>query len=82
MPTLHVRNIPEDLHTHVRRLAAAESRSLSAQVVTLLAWAVEHDELRREQRALLQGIAQRRQRRRLAPGTPDSTRLLRADRDR
>jgi plasmid stability protein len=34
--TLHVRNIPEDLYKRLRSRAAAEHRSLSAEVIGLL----------------------------------------------
>jgi plasmid stability protein len=36
MPILHVRNVPEDLYERIRRRAAEEKRSISAEVVDLL----------------------------------------------
>jgi len=36
MPILHVRNVPEDLYERIRRRAAEEKRSISAEVITLL----------------------------------------------
>ena len=80
MPTLHVRSVPEDLYTRVQELARTSSRSLSAQVVTLLYEALEEEERRLQQGSALRSI----RRRRFAPpeGTPASTDLLREDRGR
>jgi len=36
MPILHVRGIPEELYDDIKRRAAAEHRSLSAEVIALL----------------------------------------------
>lgn len=36
MATLHVRDVPDDVHAKIRALARAEGRSLNAQVVRLL----------------------------------------------
>jgi plasmid stability protein len=36
MPTLHVRDVPADLYDELRQRAAAEGRSLSAEVIKLL----------------------------------------------
>jgi len=36
MATLHVRNVPDDLYERLRLRAAAEHRSLSAEVIGLL----------------------------------------------
>lgn len=36
MPTLHVRNVPDELYDRLRRRASAENRSLSAEVLELL----------------------------------------------
>ena len=35
MPILHVRNVPDNLYAGIRRLADAENRSVSAQVIRL-----------------------------------------------
>lgn len=82
MPTLHVRNVPDRIYRRIRRLAQAESRSLSAEVVTLLDRAVQIDASRAAQARILAGIERRRLRRRLLPGAPDSLELLREDRAR
>ncbi len=80
MPTLHVRSVPEDLYTRLQRMAQTKSRSMSAQVVTLLYKALEQEEARKQQRKLLTHI----RRRRFTPprGTPDVVELLREDRRR
>jgi plasmid stability protein len=80
MPILHVRNVPADLHTRLKERADAQRRSLSAEVITLLEWAVEETE-----RISSYPLASIRQRRFFAPeavGAPDSTTLLREDRER
>ena len=80
MSTLHVRSVPEDLYTRVQELARHSSRSLSAQVVTMLYQALEDEEHRRQQGQALHSI----RRRRFAPpkGAPTSIDLLREDRQR
>lgn len=80
MPTLHVRSVPEELYEQLRTLAYAEQRSLSAQVIDLLARAMEEENGRQQQAQLLAAI----RRRRYAPpsSAPDSTQLLREDRAR
>lgn len=80
MPILHVRNVPEELHTRLKERADAQRRSLSAEVITLLEWAVEATE-----GAAASRLASIRQRRFFEPGAvgaPDSTAVLREDRGR
>ena len=80
MPTLHVRSVPEDLYVRVQQLAQNSSRSLSAQVVTMLYDALEEEESRHAQGQALSAI--RRRRFAPPPGAPSSTQLLRQDRQR
>jgi len=80
MATLHVRNIPPALHQRIRKLAVAESISLSAEVVALLDGAVRDQEMRRGQRRLLTEI--RRRRFKPPEGAPGTLELLREDRNR
>jgi plasmid stability protein len=80
MATLHVRNIPESLYEQIRARAEARSRSLSAEVVVLLTRALEDD--RPSPAEVLEEIRRRRSFRPAAVGAPDSTTLLREDRDR
>ena len=78
MPTLHVRSVPEDLYEKVRQLAHLRSRSLGAQVVTMLYEALEEEEQRKDQVGALTSI----RRRRFSPpeSTASSLDLLREDR--
>ncbi len=80
MNTLHVRSVPDDLYQRLQRLAQARNRSLSAQVITMLAQAVEDEERRKKQEKVLMTI----RRRRFSPPTksPSSLELLREDRNR
>ncbi len=80
MPTLHVRSIPEDLYLQIQQLAEAKSRSLSAQVVTMLTQALEEENRRKVQ---VKALASIRRRRFAAPKkAPSSAALLHEDRNR
>lgn len=80
MPTLHVRSVPEDLYERVRQLAQLRSRSLGAQVVTMLYEALDEEEQRKDQARALTSI---RRRRFAPPGkAASSLDLLREDRRR
>ena len=80
MPTLHVRSVPEDLYDRVRQLAQLRSRSLGAQVVTMLYEALDEEEQRKDQTGALASI----RRRRFSPPkkAASSLGLLREDRQR
>ena len=80
MSTLHVRSVPEDLYDRVRQLAQLRSRSLGAQVVTMLYEALDEEEQRKDQAGALASI----RRRRFAPPkkAASSLNLLRKDRQR
>lgn len=80
MSILHVRNVPDDLYSELQQRAVAQGRSLSAEVVQLLAWAVAEKD--RSPAATLATIRSRRIYRPTAAGAPDSTTLLREDRGR
>ncbi len=80
MSTLHVRSVPEELYERVNQLAKSSSRSLSAQVVTML-----YDALETEERRLMTGQALsaiRRRRFTLPTDSAGSEQLLREDRQR
>ena len=80
MPTLHVRSVPEDLYLEIQRLAEIKNRSLSAQVINMLAQALEEEKHRKVQANALNSI---RRRRFIAPKkAPSSLTLLREDRNR
>jgi plasmid stability protein len=80
MAILHVRNVPQDLYTRLKKRAETQRRSLSAEVVTLLEWAVE--EVDRASESSLESIRRRRFFEPASVGAPDSTTLLREDRER
>ena len=80
MAILHVRNVPEELYARLKRRADSERRSLSAEAIMLLEWAME--EVERTSEATLASIRQRRSFDPALAGAPDSTALLRQDRDR
>ncbi len=80
MPTLHVRNVPEELYEQIRQQAAARNRSISAEVIVLLQRALVESE--REQSEVLAGIRRRRFFRPADAGAPDTLTLLREDRAR
>jgi len=80
MNTLHVRSVPDDLYERLQKLAHAKNRSLSAQVITMLAQAIEDEERRKKQAKILTSIHRRRFK---APkNAPSSLELLREDRGR
>ena len=80
MATLHVRNIPDELHARLLELAASRNLSLSAEVARLLEQALEEEALRVSSRTVL---AEMRRRRFTPPSNaPESVTLLREDRNR
>ena len=80
MNTLHVRSIPEDLYQRLQRLAQKRNRSLSAQVVEMLAKALEDEERQKEQ---IQALGSIRRRRFTPPAqSPSSLDMLHTDRKR
>ncbi|MCJ7624596.1 MAG: hypothetical protein MUO76_13935 [Anaerolineaceae bacterium] len=80
MPILHVRNVPEGLYARIKQQAAAQNRSISAHVITLLTYAAEHR--LQYQSEILNGIQRRRFFTPVNEGAPNSTTLLREDRER
>lgn len=80
MPILHVRNVPDELYAELQRRADEQHRSLSAEVITLLDWAI--GEAERAPATTLASIRSRRFFDPAAAGAPDSTALLREDRAR
>lgn len=80
MAILHVRNVPDELYDRLQQRARAENRSLSAEVVSLLDWAVR--EPPRSRMDVLDDILRRRSLHPTEAGLPDSTALLREDRER
>jgi len=79
MSILHVRNVPEELYARLQQRAERQRRSLSAEVIMLLDWAIT--EIDRSSDAALTSIRSRRFYEPAAAGVPDSTVLLREDRE-
>ena len=42
MPTLTVKNIPDDLYAHLKQLAAMNHRSLSSEIIACIEYALHH----------------------------------------
>jgi hypothetical protein len=72
--------VPEELYARLQQRAESQRRSLSAEVIMLLDWAIA--EIDRSSDAALTSIRSRRFYEPAAAGAPDSTVLLREDRGR
>lgn len=79
MPTLHVRNVPESIYDRLRHRAQEHNRSLSAEVVLLLDYALAETAV--SQANILDRIRRRRFFNPASVNAPDSTTLLREERD-
>ncbi|WP_375473996.1 hypothetical protein [uncultured Nostoc sp.] len=89
MTTLHTLNIADELYEQLQELAKAENSSVDAQVITILQKALQktktqltEDERRKNVPKLLEEIRLRRESRQTDVEWPDSTALIREDRDR
>jgi len=82
MATLHVRNVPDPLYKQLQKLAGKKSRSLGAEVVTLLDRAVREEAATYNVEEVFKDIARRRSKMKRTPPGFDSVTLLREDRDR
>jgi plasmid stability protein len=88
MATLYVRNLPDDLYAKLQELAASEHRPINAQVITLLEQALKteaqqtEEERRKNVPKLLEEIRLRREKLPTDIEWPDSTAMIREDRDR
>lgn len=78
MPTLHIRNVPNDLYANLKEFAVSKNRSLTAEVVMLLGEAVEDRKRRNRTKSILASL----RRRRFVPpaDAPGSLTLLRRNR--
>lgn len=85
MASLNVENIPDDLYARLQQLAAAQNRSISEEVLSLLERVLQAEEPKHispeATRQLLAEIRERRDRRPVAMAELDSTALIREDRD-
>ncbi len=88
MASLDALDIPDELYERLQQLAKAENRSVDAQVITILQNALQvktqptEDEKRKNVPKLLEEIRLRRESRQTDVEWPDSTALIREDRDR
>lgn len=80
MPVLHVRNVPEPLYEKIRERAQEQNRSISAEVILLLDFAMRATV--DGQAEVLDNIRRRRSFEPAAVGAPNSLSLLREDRER
>lgn len=81
MPSLQVRDLPEDVYLRLQQRAAAEHRSIAQETIVLLRSALDVPASRRaERRALLERISARDIQ--VPDGAPDPVVLVREDRDR
>ena len=81
MPTLQVRELPDDVYARLQARAAAEHRSIAQETIVLLRSALSVPESRKAERlTILQRIGNRVLAH--APELPSSETLIRGDRDR
>ncbi|RCJ42271.1 hypothetical protein A6770_08665 [Nostoc minutum NIES-26] len=88
MAILNPLNIPDELYEQLQELAKTENNSIDAQVITILRNALQaktqptQDERYKNVPKLLEEMRLRRESRRTDVEWPDSTALIREDRDR
>lgn len=81
MPTLQVRELPEDVYYRLQERARREHRSIAQETVVLLRKALDDAEVQRDRRSrALERIS--RQRPPQVEGFPASDEVVREDRDR
>ncbi|MFQ5930760.1 MAG: Arc family DNA-binding protein [Acidobacteriota bacterium] len=81
MPTLHVRGVPKEVYKKLKKRAANEKRSISAETIIILRDALERPFV--SQKELLDRIKERSSRYNPAKaGAPSTTQLIREDRSR
>ncbi|MEH2422115.1 MAG: hypothetical protein V7K48_14705 [Nostoc sp.] len=88
MASLHALDIPDELYERLQQLAKAENNSVDDQIITILQNALQaktqqtEEEKRKNVPKLLEEIRLRRESRQTDVEWPDSTALIREDRDR
>ncbi|MBE9255923.1 MULTISPECIES: hypothetical protein [Nostocales] len=88
MNNFNVITLPDQLYQELQKLAESENDSIESQVVTLLQKALQEKQQQTEtqrRQNVLKVLEESRNRRRLNPadfGLPDSTEMIREDRDR
>jgi hypothetical protein len=81
MPTLQVRDIPEDIYQRLSQVAKQENRSITQQTIVILqeGLGIKHSNKERR-RVLLEAIKSKANK--IEPNNLDPVKLLREDRDR
>lgn len=81
MPTLQVRELPEDVYFRLQKRAQQEHRSIAQETVVLLRRALDASELHRSRRS---EALERIEKRQIptVPEFPSSAEVIRDDRDR
>lgn len=83
MATITIRDVPDALYEHLKKVAKSERRSINAEVIELIDKGVRQYDEREQRLAALERIGERRRHYGPLPeGSPDSVTLLREDRDR
>lgn len=77
MAAFHVRDIPPELLERLRTRAAAEGRSMNAEILTIL----ERELSKRTPEEVMRSIRERRERITLSPNAPKPEDLIREARD-
>ncbi len=88
MATIHLKNVPDSLYKKLEQLASDRNCPIDAQAIALLESAVAEQTLAQNRETtkpvqeIIAEIRQRREQRRTDIEWPDSTALIREDRDR
>lgn len=89
MATLQIENLPDELYRSIQSLAAAKSVTLNDAIIQILVQAVQLGSVNAQQAKAFkessEALARIRDRPRVNPldfGLPDSTQMIREDRDR
>ncbi len=78
VPTLHIRNLPEDVYLKLKARAAREGRSLNQEAIAALRASVADT---RSVEEVLESIRRRRERNPWPADAPPPEELIRQDRD-
>lgn len=82
MPTLYVRNFPEDLQERVKKRAKSRRRTFGAELAQLVDQALENEEIRSRRLQALEEADRLRERNPQPEGAKSTLDLLREDRER
>jgi plasmid stability protein len=82
MAILHVRNVPDEMYQRIQKLAEEEDRSLTAEVIQLLAQGLKAHDARRGAAAVVARIRREAEKVELPKDWTDAANLVREDRER